>query len=153
MLCEPLKNAQLPCNCNAFDFNPISHLGGGHYGLDDQRSSAVSLRIALRSPNFLTLFLSMFYKSQKSRFQKKKFFAKNIERCQKYSWGGPFYAKIKIFKKNFFFRKCYSICLNINFTWSQLYFEVHSSSVAQNFKFFSFFPWNFQFWPLLLAWP
>ena len=47
--------------------NPIL-TGGGHYGPYDQRSSAVSLWIALGSPNFLTLFLLTFYKSQKSRF-------------------------------------------------------------------------------------
>ena len=82
--------------------NPILH-GGGHYGPDDRRSSAVSTWIALHSPNFLTLFLLLFYKSQKSHFQKKKIFAKSIERRQKYPKGGPFYAKIKIFKKKSFF--------------------------------------------------
>ena len=50
-------------------FNPILHGGGGgHYGPDDRRSSAVSTWIALHSPNFLTLFLLLFYKSQKSHF-------------------------------------------------------------------------------------
>ena len=91
-------------------------MGGGHYGPEDRRSSVVSLWIALRLPNFFTLFLSMFYKSQKSHFQKKNFFAKNIERRQKYPKGGPFYAKIKIFKKILFFGKHYFFCLNMNCT-------------------------------------
>ena len=71
------------CPCDIDTLNPILP-GGGHYGPYDRRSSAVSLWIALGSPNFLTLFLLTFYKSQKGRFLKKNFFAKNIERCQKY---------------------------------------------------------------------
>ena len=86
-------------------------------------------------------------------FSEKKIFAKNIKRRQKYPKGGPFYAKFKISKKILFFGKHYFFCLNMNCTWSQLSFEVHISSAAQNFKFLSFFPWNFQFWPSLLAWP
>ena len=128
-------------------------MGGGHYGPDDRRSSAVSLWIALRSPNFLTLFLLTFYKSQKGRFLKKEFFCKKYRTLSKISIGGTLLCENQNFQIFFFFWKCYFFCLNINFTWSQLYFEVHSSSVAQNFKFLSFFPWNFQFWPSLLAWP
>ena len=86
-------------------------------------------------------------------FLEKKFFCEKYRTLSKIFMGGTLLSKNQNFQKNFFFRKCYSICLNINFTWSQLYFEVNSSSVAQNFKFLSFFPWNFQFWPSLLAWP
>ena len=109
---------------NSFrEFNPILHRGA-NMAPDDRRSSAVSLRIALHSPNFLTLFLSMFYKSQKSCFQKKKIFCKKYQTLSKISIGRPFYAKIKIFKKHFlFFGKYYLFCLNINFIWSQLYFR------------------------------
>ena len=64
--------------------NPILH-GGGHYGPDDRRSSVVSLWIALRLPNFFTLFLSMFYKSQKSHFQKKKKFREKYRTLSKIS--------------------------------------------------------------------
>ena len=131
--------------------NPILP-GGGHYGPYDRRSSAVSLWIALGSPNFLTLFLLTFYKSQKSRFLKKNFLQKISKVVKNIHRGDPSMQKSK-FSKNFFFWKYYLFCLNINCTWSQLHFEVHSSSLAQNFKFLSFFPWNFQFWPSLLAWP
>ena len=66
------------------NFNPILH-GGGHYGPDDQRSPVVSLWIALCLPNFFTLFLSMFYKSQKSHFQKKKKFREKYRTLSKIS--------------------------------------------------------------------
>ena len=99
-----------------WNLNPIWTRGEGHYGPEDKRSSAVSTWIALHSPNFLTLFLLLFYKSQKSHFQKKFFFAKNMERRQKYPKGGPFYAKIKISKKILFLGKYYFFCLNMNCT-------------------------------------
>ena len=38
--------------------------GGGHYGPDDQKQSAVSTGFGLGSPKFMTLFLSMFDKTQ-----------------------------------------------------------------------------------------
>ena len=63
----------------------LFYMGGGHYGLDDRRSSVVSLWIALRLPNFFTLFLSMFYKSQKSHFQKKKKFREKYRTLSKIS--------------------------------------------------------------------
>ena len=44
-------------------FNPIPH-GGGHYGPDDRKRSAVSTGFGLGSPKFLTLFLSMSDKTQ-----------------------------------------------------------------------------------------
>ena len=104
-------------------------------------------------PKFLDFVSFNVLQVSEELFLEKKIFCKKYRTLSKISMGGPFYAKIKIFKFFLFFWKCYFFCLNINFTWSQLYFEVHSSSVAQNFKFLSFFPWNFQFWPLLLAWP
>ena len=63
----------------------LLYMGGGHYGPDDRRSSVVSLWIALRLPNFFTLFLSMFYKSQKSHFQKKKKFREKYRTLSKIS--------------------------------------------------------------------
>ena len=83
----------------------IFYMGGGHNGPDDQRSSAVSLWIALRSPNFLTLFLSMFYKSQKSHFQKKKFLQKISNVVKNIHRGDPSMQKSKFSKKIFFFWK------------------------------------------------
>ena len=63
----------------------LFYMWGGHYGPDDRRSSVVSLWIALRLPNFFTLFLSMFYKSQKSHFQKKKKFREKYRTLSKIS--------------------------------------------------------------------
>ena len=75
---------------------------------------------------------------------RKKIFLRKISNVVKNIHGGdPSMQKSKFSKFFFFFRKCYFICLNINFTWSQLYFEVHSSSVAQDFKFLSFFSLKF----------
>ena len=130
----------LPSKFLKLPFNPI--WTGGHYSPHNRRSSAVSTWIALRSPNFLSLFLLLFYKSQKSNFQKKKILQK-ISNVVKNIHRGTLLCKNQNFQKNFFFGKYYFFCLNINCTWSQLYFEVHSSSVAQNFKFLPFFPWNF----------
>ena len=49
-------------------WNDVVDQGGGHYGPDNQRLSPISTWIALSSPNFLTLFLSMLDMSQKSCF-------------------------------------------------------------------------------------
>ena len=44
--------------------NPIPGEGGGHYGPDDRKRSAVSTGFGLGSPKFMTLFLSMSDKTQ-----------------------------------------------------------------------------------------
>ena len=101
-LSKPVKQIE------PLSINPIL-TGGGHYGLYDRRSSAVSLWIALRSPNFLTLFLSTFYKRQKSRFQKKT--------LSKIFMGGTLLCKNQNLKKKILsFGKHYFFCLNINCT-------------------------------------
>ena len=66
------------------------------------------------------------------------------KRCQKYPKGGPFYAKIKDFKKKIFFQKSYFFYLKINYIWIELSFEVYNSLLAQNFAFSSFFAWKIQ---------
>ena len=76
--------------------------GEGHYCPYDWRSSAVSLWIGLRSPNFLTLFLSMFYKSQKSGFQK-KIFCEKYRTLSKISIRGTLLCKNQNFQKKLFF--------------------------------------------------
>ena len=47
----------------SYIFNPIPG-GGGHYGPDDRKQSAVSTGFGLGSPKFMTLFLSMSDKTQ-----------------------------------------------------------------------------------------
>ena len=46
------------------DFLTLFQLGGGHYGPDDRKWSAISIGFGLGSPKFMTLFLSMFDRSQ-----------------------------------------------------------------------------------------
>ena len=96
--------------------------GGGHYGPDDQRSFPVSTWIALRSPNFLTLFLLLFYKSQKSHFQKKKILlkisnvVKNIQRGTLLCINQNFQDKY-FFWKTLFFLPEYELYMISAFFW------------------------------------
>ena len=53
--------------------------------------------------------------------------------------------KLNFSKRKNFLVKCYFLCLNMNFACFQLSFEVHNSSVAQNFKFWHFLLENFNF--------
>jgi len=46
-----------------YQLNPIP-TGGGHYGPDDRKWSAISIGFGLGSPKFMTLFLSMFDRPQ-----------------------------------------------------------------------------------------
>merc|ERR1712087_741781 len=78
----------------AYHLNPI-WTRRGIFCPDQQISSAVSTCIALHSPNFLTLFLSMSEMSQQSHFWH---FFLNIVRCKKCP-KGALLCKKKIFKK------------------------------------------------------
>ena len=133
-------------------FNPILH-GGAIMAqtTKDRLPFPYGLRYA---PQISWLcFFQCFTSPRRVVFRKKKFLQKISHVVKNIHRGDPSMQKSKFSKKNFFFGKYYLFCLNINFTWFQLYFEVYGSSLAQNFKFLSFFPWNFQFWPSLLAWP
>ena len=50
----------------------------------------------------------------------------------------------KFKKKLFFLPKSYFFSLKMNYTWTELSFEVYNSLVAQNFTFSSFFAWKIQ---------
>ena len=49
----------------------LFRMGGGHYGPDSWNQSAVSTRLEIGSPKFMTLFLSRFARSYESHFLKK----------------------------------------------------------------------------------
>ena len=132
--------------------NPILH-GGAIMArtTKDRLPFPHGLRCANQIP--WLCFFYCFTSLRRVIFRKKIFLQKILNVVKNIQRGDPSMQKSKFSKKYFFFGKHYFFCLNMNCTWSQLSFEVHISSAAQNFKFLSFFPWNFQFWPSLLAWP
>ena len=98
-------------------FLTLFETGGGKFAPDATNLSAISVPNVLGSPKFMTLFHSMSDLSQRSYFSNFQIFFENIEGRQKYPKGGPFYAKIKDFKKKFFFlQKSYFFNLKMNCT-------------------------------------
>ena len=72
-------------------------------------------------------------------------FCWKYQRSPKISKGGTLLCKNWRFQRNFFFlEKSYFFYLKMNYTWTELSFEVHNSLVAQNFTFSSFFAWKVQ---------
>ena len=81
---------------------------------------------------------------EKLFFKFSNFFWK-YRRSPKISKGGTLLCKnLKIRKKFFFLQKSYFFYLKMNYTWTELSFEVYNSLVAQNFTFSSFFAWKIQ---------
>ena len=116
--------------------------------------SAVSTGSGLSSPKLMTLFLSRIERSQRSHFL--NFFWKFFENwTSKIFWGSSSMSrKIKKIEKNpFFCKKSYFFWLNLFCIHSQLSFEVHNSSVAQNLKFWPFLAWKISFFTFVIQWP
>ena len=98
--------------------------------------------VAKLMPNFLTLFLSIFARSQKASFG--VCFSK-IEKIDVEIFGGP-----RALSENrkilvifvFLLNKPYFFKLNLNCTCSQLSFEVHNTLETQNFEIFEIFYYN-----------
>ena len=82
---------------------------GGHYGPHDRKRSAVSTGFGLGSPKFMTLFLSMFDKTQKSHFWNFFLnFSKKLNCLENHS----FFWKTRDFQKTYGFPK-----RNTNLEW------------------------------------
>ena len=72
-------------------------------------------------------------------------FCWKYQRLPKYiQRGDPSIQKLKISKKIFFLQKSYFFYLKMNYTWTELSFEVYNSLVTQNFTFLSVFAWKIQ---------
>ena len=127
-------------------------LRGAKSGPDDQTQSGIFTFWWLESPNFMTLFLFTFARSQRGNFLKKENqFLKNPKK-----WfrsfnikGSPLWIKIEK-SQNFsiFWKKIILFYLNINQKCSQLSFDVCILSFAKNFKFCDILLENHHFWPL-----
>ena len=65
--CIPKYHVPEKENVNTFRLT-LFYMGGGHYGPDDRKQSAVSAGIGLGSPKFMTLFLLVPDRCQASHF-------------------------------------------------------------------------------------
>ena len=121
----------------------LFHLRVGTLCPDDQKWSAISIGLGLGSPKFMTLFLSMFDRSQQSHFLDFFWIFRKVEH-RKFQGVLEHVTKIWKFLKNIFLlQKFFLFWLKLNCRCSQLYFEVYISSVAQNFQFWLFLAWKF----------
>ena len=132
----------------------LFHMSGGHYGPHYHESVCCFHRDRARftkildfvplhiwlipSKPFLEFFFEIF----------KKLNVQNFRGSSSMSW------KIEKIEKNpFFFKKSYFFWLNLFCIHSQLSFEVHNSSVAQNLKFWPFLAWKISFFTFVIQWP
>ena len=113
----------------------------GHYGPPTMNLSAAVTRSELPKPNFLTCFLWMIARFQEAGFDVCS--SKNWKNLTSKTFWGPWALgeNQKKLKKKIF---AYFFKLNLNWTFSQLSFEVHCTIKTQNF-------WNF--WIFKLKYP
>ena len=120
------------------------------------KPSAVSEGQGLGSPKFLTLFLSIPDRSQRSHFW--NLFLKISQNWTSKILGGHQALGEKLKNKKYIIlcKKSYFFWLNLYCTCSQLCFEVYNTSVTQNLKFRPFLTWKIWFltvviWQLVAA--